>query len=144
MNFYSWASKLSFQFNTLKSQAKYRSCNYSPSCALLSSCVFCFEPAVLRALWPLKDSSELSRYVCSVSGHTCGDPINCKIQMWRTELKRFSSATAEVPQHLPDCSKTGISWLTVAGFRAAVKLVVRVIYGRKAIPSHCFANREHG
>lgn len=145
MNFYSLASKLSFQLNTLKRRAKYRRCNYSSpfAIALLSSCIFYFDSAMLHAMWPLKDSSELPKCVGSVSGHTWGDPINCEIQMWRTE-QCFSQQ-----QHL------GLSapfWLlyykhfladSVACFGAAVRLTVRVVYGRKAIPSHCLAKGEH-
>lgn len=146
MNFYSWASKLSFQLKTLKRRPKYRRCNYSSpfAVALLSSCTFYFDSTMLHALWPLRDNSELPKYVVSVSGHTWGDPINCEIQMWRTEMC-FSQQ-----QHL---GLSAPSWLlyykhfladSVACFGAAVRLVVRVTYGRKAVPSPSSAKGEHG
>lgn len=33
---------------------------------------------------------------------------------------------------------------SVACFGAAVRLVLTVMYGRKAVPLHCLAEREHG
>lgn len=151
INFYSWVSKLSFQLNTLKRWPKYRRCNYSSpfAIALLSSSVFCFDSAMLRAVWPLKDSSELPKYVGNISGHTWGDPMNCEIQMWRNEMC-FVFFFFPQQQHL---GLSAPSWLiyykdllvdSVACFGAAVRLVVRVMYGRKAVSSHCLAKGEHG